>query len=88
MDEIDSIGIDPICELIWRVLDLHGNTPIERSKVTPASLLRDDLGFDSLGMVALVVELQRTYRVRIPEQDVPAWITVADVHVYMRTLIK
>jgi acyl carrier protein len=30
-----------------------------------------DLGMDSIGAVAMVVEIQRRYNVRIPEEEVP-----------------
>lgn len=33
--------------------------------------LYQDLGMDSIGAVAMIVEIQRRFRVRINEQDVP-----------------
>jgi len=43
------------------------------------SRLYEQLGFDSIGMVALVVEIQRRFGVRIPELEVPNLRTVQDI---------
>lgn len=31
----------------------------------------EDIGMDSMGAVAMIVEIQRRFRIRIPEADVP-----------------
>lgn len=42
-----------------------------------------ELGLDSLGAVALVVELRRRYGVRVPDNDIPSLQTPEDFIAYL-----
>ena len=65
--------------LVGRHLDLDLTT------AGPGSLLRDDLGFDSLAMAELVVLLAE-WDVHLPDELVPALRTLGDVHHYASVL--
>ena len=47
--------------------------------------LYEGLGMDSIGAVAMIVELQRRYRVRIREEDVPLLRTPNALLVYVNS---
>jgi acyl carrier protein len=53
---------------------------LEKDKIVPAAKLREDLGLDSLDGVDLIVALEKSLNVRIPEADARQMRTVADIH--------
>lgn len=52
----------------------HGNVD-----VTPSSVITADLGIDSLAVMEIVAELEDTYDLTFPDEDLPNVKTVADV---------
>lgn len=44
----------------------------ELPSIAPETHFYDDLGMDSMGAVAMVVEIQRRLGVRIPDEEVPS----------------
>lgn len=47
--------------------------------VTPDSRLVDDLGFDSLDLVALVMAIENEYRITIEDETAETFRTVGDI---------
>ena len=62
------------------------NLPLE--KVTPDAKIVDDLGADSLDVVELLSRLEDEYGVIIPDDEVEALVTVADVAGEIEKLVK
>ena len=62
------------------------NLPIE--KVTPDAKIVDDLGADSLDLVELLSQLEDEYGITIPDDEVEALVTVADVAAELEKLTK
>ena len=62
------------------------NLPLE--KVTPDAKIVDDLGADSLDVVELLSRLEDEYGVIIPDDEVEALVTVADVASEIEKLVK
>ena len=62
------------------------NLPVE--KVTPDAKIVDDLGADSLDVVELLSQLEDEYGVTIPDEEVEALVTVADVATEIEKLTK
>jgi len=56
---------------------------LEREKIVPGARLREDLGLDSLDGVDLIVALEKSLNVRIPENDARQMRTVADIHAFI-----
>ena len=52
-------------------------------KFTDASRLAEDVGFDSLDMVELSMELENAFDTSIPDDVVAGWTTVGDVVGYV-----
>jgi acyl carrier protein len=52
----------------------HGNVD-----VTPSSIITADLGIDSLAVMEIVAELEDTYDLTFPDEDLPNVKTVTDV---------
>jgi acyl carrier protein len=56
---------------------------LEKEKIVPAARLREDLGLDSLDGVDLIVALEKSLNVRIPENDARQMRTVGDIHAFI-----
>ncbi len=56
---------------------------LEATRIVPAAKLREDLGLDSLDGVDLIVALEKSLNVRIPEADARQMRTVADIHTFI-----
>jgi acyl carrier protein len=59
-----------------------GKVPAERP-VEPETRLVDDLGIDSLDLVAVFLTVQDTYGVVIDDDDIPRLARVADLAAYV-----
>lgn len=57
-------------------------------KVTPDAKIVDDLGADSLDVVELLSQLEDEYGITIPDDEVEALVTVADVAAEVEKLTK
>ena len=62
------------------------NLPVE--KVTADSKIVEDLGADSLDVVELLSQLEDEYGIIIPDDEVEALVTVADVAAQIEKLVK
>ena len=78
----DIIMLEKIQEMLAEAL----NIPVE--KVTPDAKIVDDLGADSLDVVELLSQLEDEYGVTIPDEEVEALVTVADVASEIEKLTK
>ncbi len=56
---------------------------VEQSQVCPEATLLDDLGADSLDVVEMVMALEETFDLEIPDEDVEGIQTVGDVESYL-----
>lgn len=52
---------------------------IEVSEVKEGSLLQDDLGFDSLDFVELVMEIENSFKIKITDSEYEKVQTVSDI---------
>lgn len=57
---------------------------VNPEEVTPEKSLKDDLNADSLDLFELVTNLEDTYSIEIPSEDLEQMITVQDVIDYLR----
>ena len=53
--------------------------------MAPESNLLDDLGADSLDVVELVMSLEETFGIEVPDGDLESMRTVADLEHYVET---
>jgi len=53
------------------------------ASVVPEASFTEDLDLDSLTMVEVVVAAEQRFGVRIPDDDVPGLVTVADAVAYV-----
>lgn len=60
-----------------------GQLGVERGEVVPQASILDDLGADSLDVVELVMALEEEFDIEVPDEDVEAMRTVADVEAYV-----
>ena len=56
---------------------------VEKSQVRSEATLLDDLGADSLDVVEMVMALEETFDLEIPDEDVEGIQTVGDVESYL-----
>jgi acyl carrier protein len=55
----------------------------EESECGLAVLLKEDLGFDDLDFVELMMGLEEAFDIEIPDADLEQWRTVGDVILYI-----
>lgn len=51
--------------------------------VTAESNLRDDLGVDSIGLMAVIIALEDAFEMTIPDEDIDRLITMGDLLTYL-----
>lgn len=56
---------------------------IAEDKIQPTSNITDDLGADSLDAVEIIMALEETFNIEIPDEDIDRIKTVEDVIVYL-----
>ena len=61
---------------------------VEPSEVTPAASFVDDLGADSLDRVELIMALEETFGIEIPDSDAEKISTVQDAVDYIQKHAK
>jgi acyl carrier protein len=61
---------------------------VEPSEVTPAASFVDDLGADSLDRVELIMALEETFGIEIPDSDAEKISTVQDAVDYIQKNAK
>ncbi len=56
---------------------------IDPSEITEDSVLRTDLGMNSLDCVSLIQDLEQKYNLTIPSKDLNAFRTIGDIITYL-----
>lgn len=64
---------------------IAGQLGLDAATIKPESLLIDDLHADSLDIVELVMDIEQTFEVEIPDELLPGMKTVEDI---VNALIK
>jgi len=62
---------DQLRDIFIEVVNLHGEQPLDSTRVTGTADFYEDIGIDSLMAVALFVEIQRAYKVKLSEEQMP-----------------
>jgi len=72
-------------ELFEKVKDvIVSQLNVEEAEVTEEASFIDDLGADSLDIVELVMALEETFDLKIPDEDAESIKTVADALAYIQ----
>lgn len=56
---------------------------LEREELVPEAHILDDLGADSLDVVELMLALEESFEIVVPDEDVERLQTIADVQQYL-----
>jgi acyl carrier protein len=56
---------------------------LERDELVPEAHILDDLGADSLDVVELVMALEESFHIVVPDEDVERLQTIGDVQQYL-----
>jgi acyl carrier protein len=67
----------PLLPWLAELLGNHLGTPAHT--ITPAMTLAEDLNCDSLDAIEIQMALEDAYRIEIPDDEVAAFVTVADI---------
>ena len=73
---------------VIEVLISVSRRPLDPGRVTMASDLVADLGFDSLQVLEVIAELEDTFDISIPLNDVPVTRTVGQVVAQVAALLE
>ncbi len=52
---------------------------VDEDQITEESLLKEDLGIDSLASMQLIIDVEKEYNIHVENEDVMSIETVADV---------
>ena len=58
-------------------------TEVEKSLITEASNLQNDLELNSFDVMNIVVDFEDTFDIEIPDEDVSGLVTVKDIEEYL-----
>ncbi len=71
-------------DLLARLCEIVSNQlGVEPKEVVPAARILDDLGADSLNVVELIMALEETYDIIVPDEDAESLETIADIQAYL-----
>ncbi len=76
------MGFDKIKDIIVEQLD------VEEDAVTMEASITDDLGADSLDVVDLVMSIEESFDVEIPDEEVENIKTVGDIVKYIENKVE
>jgi len=57
----------------------------DAEQITPETNIMDDLGADSLDVVELLMTIEETFGVSVPDEDVPGLKTIGDITAYIES---
>jgi acyl carrier protein len=77
VEKMDASLQDRVRELVSTQLG------VELDEVVKDARILDDLGADSLDVVELVMALEETFDIVVPDEDVEAMHTIGDVESYL-----
>jgi acyl carrier protein len=60
---------------------------LELSEIQPEASILDDLGADSLDVVEMVMALESAFDIEVPDAEVEAMRTIADVERYVASAV-
>ena len=61
---------------------------VEEAAIIPEASFIDDLNADSLDLVELIMSLEETFKIEIPDEDAEKIQTVGDAMVYLEEHLK
>ena len=62
---------------------IEDTADIDPSEITESCAMMDDLDLSSMEVMTMVAELEDTFSIRIPENELRSFITVADLADYL-----
>ena len=57
-------------------------------EITPDSKIKEELGADSLDILQLLMTMEETYGIRIPDESLAGFKTVGDIAAYLESIKK
>lgn len=79
--EINSIK-QPIDERIKQIL--IEKTGMQKNEIPDAALFADDLGIDSLDLFEILMEIEKQFDIKIPDEDAEKMHTVGSLISYVK----
>jgi len=62
---------------------ISGQLKKDAAEITPETNIMEDLGADSLDVVELLMAIEETFGVAVPDEDIPGLKTVRDIADYV-----
>ncbi len=61
---------------------------VDENEVVPKASFTNDLGADSLDTVEIIMELEKSFNIQIPDEDAEKIVTVQEAITYIEKVIK
>lgn len=79
---------EQIFEKVKMLLVEQAFFPVDVEEIELRDSLANDLGFDSIDEVALVIVLEKEFEIRIVDAEADQWQTVDDICTYIETILR
>lgn len=63
-------------------------SPTKSLQISEKTSLKDDLGVDSIELMEFVINVEDTFTMTIPDEDVETLVTIGDLIDYLQTKLK
>ena len=73
-------------ETIKEIITMYAD--IDPDEITLETNLRTDLALNSLVLMNMIVEVEDTYGIEVPESDIMTFDTVGDVVAYLENVVE
>ena len=70
-------GVEPIEDTVKNII--AAELRVDRDQLAPATHLMKDLGADSLDALNIALRLEEVFKIRIPDEAIPRFLTVGDI---------
>jgi acyl carrier protein len=70
-------AVEPIEDAVKNIIATE--LRVDRNNLTPDTHLMRDLGADSLDALNIALRLEETFKIKIPDDAIPSFLTVKDI---------
>lgn len=82
---METIEYENMKKQVKEVVAAIGN--IEEEEIRDDAMIYDDLLMDSMKILEIVSKIEKSFRVLIPEDDIPTFARISDIYLSLSTVL-